>query len=88
MERYSSVDGHAQAKGNYAGVGKELRCSKRRGIRNRSEGQSPFGTRRGNTKSAITYHSTNMGCFSVGDYNYKAIYVLNPVAVKVLGVKG
>jgi len=24
----------------------------------------------------------------VGDYNYKAIYVLNPVAVKVLGVKG
>ena len=24
------------------------------------------------------------GCFSVGDYNYKAIYVMNPVAVKVL----
>ena len=24
------------------------------------------------------------GCFSVGDYNYKAIYVLNPVAVKML----
>jgi len=31
----------------------------------------------------ITIEQTS-GCFSVGDYNYKAIYVLNPVAVKVL----
>ena len=25
-----------------------------------------------------------LGCFSVGGYNYKAIYVLNSVAVEVL----
>ena len=36
-----------------------------------------------NPRFVLTTEQTS-GCFSVGDYNYKAIYVLNPVAVKVL----
>jgi len=36
-----------------------------------------------NDGNLVTIAQTS-GCCSVGDYNYKAIYVLNPVAVKVL----
>ena len=34
--------------------------------------------------SRLTTTGRTSGCFSAGAYNYRAIYVMNPVAVKVL----
>ena len=34
--------------------------------------------------SGLTTTGGTSGCFSAGAYNYRAIYVMNPVAVKML----